>query len=55
MHCKVFYRVACVSHGYSYGKASNAGLESMHVYMNVYNFWADISLSMTHPFSLPQL
>lgn len=28
---------------YSHGKASNAGLENVHVCMNVHYFWADIS------------
>lgn len=44
-----------MNHGYSHGKESNAGLETVCVYMNVHNFWADISLSTTHRFSLPQL
>lgn len=32
-----FYRAASVNHGYSYGKESNEGLETVHVCMNVHN------------------
>lgn len=52
-HSKDYYRIACVIHGYSYDKESATWLETVNKCTPFLN-WC-LSLSMTHPFSLPHL